>query len=44
MDWLVVGKQYNASLGQNYSISDKPVYVITFTPALPPTDWSDTLI
>jgi len=37
MDWLVVGKQYNASLGQNYSISDKPVYVITFTPALAPT-------
>ena len=31
MDWLVVGKQYNASLGQNYSISDKSVYVITFT-------------
>lgn len=37
MDWLVVGKHYNASLGQQYSISDKPIYVITFTPALSPT-------
>ena len=42
MDWLVVGKQYNASLNQNYSISDKPVYVITFTPALD-SDWWQTL-
>jgi|TARA_B100000212_G_scaffold174432_1_gene131151 NAD(P)H-dependent FMN reductase len=33
MDWLVVKAYYNADLGQKYSISNKPVYVITFTPA-----------
>ena len=33
MDWLVVKAYYNADLGQQYSISNKPVHVITFTPA-----------
>ena len=33
MDWLVVESNMNSSLGKNYSISDKPIYVCTFTPA-----------
>jgi len=32
MDWLVVKSNFNADLGQRYSISNKPTYVITFTP------------
>jgi len=33
MDWLVVKAYYNADLGQQYSISNKEIYVISFTPA-----------
>jgi len=33
IDWLVVKANYNASIGKGYSITDKPIYVITFTPA-----------
>ena len=33
MDWLVVKSNYNADLGQDYCISDKSIYVITFTPS-----------
>lgn len=33
MDWLVVASNMNSSLGKNYSISGKPIYVCTFTPA-----------
>ena len=32
LDWLVVKGYYNASLGQKYSITNKPIYVISFTP------------
>jgi NAD(P)H-dependent FMN reductase len=32
MDWLVVKSNFNADLGQRYSISNKPTYIITFTP------------
>ena len=32
MDWLVVKSQFNAKLGTNYAITDKPIFVITFTP------------
>lgn len=32
MDWLVVKTQFNANLGNDYSITDKPIMVITFTP------------
>ena len=32
LDWLVVKGYYNANLGQKYSISNKPIYVISFTP------------
>jgi hypothetical protein len=32
MDWLVVKSSFNADLGQQYSISNKATYVITFTP------------
>lgn len=32
MDWFVVKSSFNADLGQKYPISNKPVYVITFTP------------
>ena len=32
MDWLVVKSNFNATLGKGYAISNKPVYVITFTP------------
>ena len=33
MDWLVVATNYNSTLGTKYPTSDKPVYVMTFTPA-----------
>lgn len=33
LDWLVVKKQFNSTLGQDYCISQKPIYVITFTPS-----------
>ena len=33
MDWLVVKSNYNADLGQDYCITDKLIYVITFTPS-----------
>ena len=33
LDWLVVESSMNSTLGQQYSISNKPTYVITFTPA-----------
>ena len=33
MDWLVVKSNYNADLGQDYCITDKSIYVITFTPS-----------
>ena len=32
MDWLVVKSNFNADLGQKYPISNKSLYVITFTP------------
>lgn len=32
MDWLVVKAYYNADLGQQYSISNKEIYVVSFTP------------
>ena len=32
MDWLVVQSNFNSKLGANYSITDKPIYVFTFTP------------
>lgn len=32
MDWLVVKSKFNARLGTDYSITDKPVFVVTFTP------------
>jgi NAD(P)H-dependent FMN reductase len=32
MDWLVVKSQFNAKLGTNYAITNKPIFVITFTP------------
>lgn len=32
MDWLVVKSKFNAKLGTNYAITDKPIFVITFTP------------
>lgn len=35
MDWLVVNTNLNSTLSNNYSISGKPVFVITFTPANP---------
>lgn len=33
LDWLVVEQNFNSSLGQDYCITNKPIYVITFTPA-----------
>ena len=33
MDWLVVKSNYNADLGQEYCLTDKTIYVITFTPS-----------
>ena len=35
MDWLVVKSNYNADLGQDYCLTDKKIYVITFTPSKP---------
>jgi NAD(P)H-dependent FMN reductase len=32
MDWMVVKSQFNAKLGTNYAITNKPIFVITFTP------------
>ena len=32
MDWLVVKSKFNARLGTDYAITDKPIFVITFTP------------
>lgn len=32
MDWLVVKSKFNAKLGTDYAITDKPIFVITFTP------------
>jgi len=32
MDWLVVKSKFNAKLGTDYAITDKPVFVLTFTP------------
>lgn len=32
MDWLVVKSQFNAKLGTNYAITNKPIFIITFTP------------
>lgn len=32
MDWLVVKAKFNARLGTDYAITDKPIFVITFTP------------
>lgn len=32
MDWLVVKSKFNARLGTDYAITNKPVFVLTFTP------------
>tara|TARA_B100001094_G_C18178712_1_gene799533 strand:+ start:1840 stop:2463 length:624 start_codon:yes stop_codon:yes gene_type:complete len=32
MDWLVVKSNFNSKLGADYSITNKPIYVFTFTP------------
>ena len=32
MDWLVVKSKFNARLGTDYAITDKPIFVITFSP------------
>jgi len=32
MDWLVVNSKFNARLGTDYAITDKPIFVLTFTP------------
>ena len=32
MDWLVVKAKFNATLGTNYAITNKPIFVVTFTP------------
>tara|TARA_B110000503_G_scaffold140660_1_gene232115 strand:- start:3734 stop:4369 length:636 start_codon:yes stop_codon:yes gene_type:complete len=32
MDWLVVKSKFNARLGTDYCITDKPIFVVTFTP------------
>lgn len=32
MDWLVVKSRFNETLGEGYSISNKPVLVVTFSP------------
>lgn len=34
MDWLVVKSKFNAKLGTDYTITDKPIFVITFTPTV----------
>ncbi len=33
LDWLVVADTLNSSLGQKYCITNKPIFIITFTPA-----------
>lgn len=32
MDWLIVMTRFNSQLGAGYSLSNKPVYILTFTP------------
>jgi len=32
MDWLVVKAKFNARLGTDYAITDKPIFLVTFTP------------
>lgn len=32
MDWLVVKSKFNARLGTDYAITNKPIFVVTFTP------------
>lgn len=32
MDWLVVKSRFNETLGEGYSISGKPVLIVTFSP------------
>lgn len=32
MDWLIVKNRFNSQLGEGYSLSRKPVYIVTFTP------------
>ena len=32
MDWLVVKAKFNARLGTDYAITNKPIFVVTFTP------------
>jgi NAD(P)H-dependent FMN reductase len=34
MDWLVVKSKFNAKLGTDYTITKKPIFVITFTPTV----------
>ncbi len=36
MDWLVVHTKFNARLGTDYPITDKPIFVITFSPTSKP--------
>lgn len=36
MDWLVVKAKFNARLGTDYAITNKPIFVVTFTPAKNP--------
>ena len=36
MDWLVVKAKFNARLGTDYAITDKPIFVVTFTPTSKP--------
>lgn len=32
VDWLIVKHKFNSQLGNGYSLSQKPVYIVTFTP------------
>lgn len=32
IDWLIVKHRFNAKLGRGYSLTSKPIYVLTFTP------------
>ena len=32
MDWLVVKSKFNAKLGTNYAITNKSIFLVTFTP------------
>lgn len=34
MDWLVVKNKFNSKLGTDYTISNKPIFVVTFTPTV----------